>query len=149
MEPGGAPAPGVPGVGKRLLSSAYEALLAFAVAFFAGLAFYGAAQGRLVGEARLLFQAYIFLVLGVYFIACWTRGGRTLPMQTWRMRIVRLDGGPVEIRRAALRYALAWVSLLALGAGFLWAWLDRDRQFLHDRLAGTRIVESGDASERR
>jgi len=149
MKPGGAPAPGVPGVGKRLLSSAYEALLAFAVAFFAGLAFYGAAQGRLVGEARLLFQAYIFLVLGVYFIACWTRGGRTLPMQTWRMRIVRLDGGPVEIRRAALRYALAWISLLALGAGFLWAWLDRDRQFLHDRLAGTRIVESGDASERR
>ena len=143
MEPGGAPAPGVPGVGKRLLSSAYEALLAFAVAFFAGLAFYGAAQGRLVGEARLLFQAYIFLVLGVYFIACWTRGGRTLPMQTWRMRIVRRDGAPVEIARAALRYALAWISTMTLGAGFLWAWIDRDRQFLHDRLAGTRIVKAG------
>jgi uncharacterized RDD family membrane protein YckC len=57
------------------------------------------------------------------------------------MRIVRRDGGPVEIGRAALRYALAWISLLALGAGFLWAWFDPDRQFLHDRLAGTRIVQ--------
>jgi uncharacterized RDD family membrane protein YckC len=151
MTPGGAPAsgPAVPGVGKRLLSTVYEALLAFAVAFFAGLAFYSATQGHLSGKARVLFQAYVFLVLGVYFIACWTRGGRTLPMQTWRMRMVRRDGAPVEVGRAALRYVLAWISLLALGAGFLWAWLDRDRQFLHDRLAGTRIVESGHASDHR
>ena len=151
MEPGGAlpSGPAVPGVGKRLLSTVYEALLAFAVAFLAGVAFHGATEGRLAGGERLLFQVYLFLVLGLYFVTCWSRGGRTLPMQTWRMRIVRLDGAPVEIRRAALRYALAWISLLALGAGFLWAWLDRDRQFLHDRLAGTRIVESGEASERR
>ena len=143
MEPG-APVPlepGVPGVGKRLLSTLYEALLAFALAYFAGLAFRGAAEGRLAGETRLLFQVYLFLVLGIYFIACWSRGRRTLPMQTWKMRIVRRDGGPVEVGRAALRYALAWISLLALGAGFLWAWFDRDRQFLHDRLAGTRIVQ--------
>jgi len=122
----------------------YESLLAFATAFLAGLAFYGAAEGRLAGETRLLFQTYLFLVLGIYFIACWTRGGRTLAMQTWRMRIVRRDGAPLGVGRAALRYALAWVSLLPFGAGFLWACLDRDRQFLHDRLAGTRIVATGD-----
>jgi len=132
--------PAVPGVARRLLSLLYEALLAFATAFFASMAFYGAAQGRLSGEMRLLFQIYLFLVLGIYFIACWTRGGRTLAMQTWRMRLVQRDGAPVGVGRAALRYALAWVSLASLGAGFLWAWFDRDRQFLHDRLAGTRIV---------
>jgi uncharacterized RDD family membrane protein YckC len=53
---------------------------------------------------------------------------------------VRCDGAPVGVGRAACRYALAWISLLSLGAGFLWAWVDRDGQFLHDRLAGTRIV---------
>lgn len=141
MEPAGTPlaGPTVPGVGKRLLSAAYEALLAFAVAFLAGLAFYGAAAGRLAGGQRLLFQAYLFLVLGIYFVWCWSRG-RTLPMQTWRMQIVRHDGRRVEVGRAALRYALAWLSILALGSGFLWAWFDRDRQFLHDRLAGTRLL---------
>jgi len=142
MEAGGAlsSGPAVPSVGKRLLSTVYEALLAFAVAFLAGLAFHGAAEGRLAGAGRVLFQVYLFLVLGIYFVACWSRGGRTLPMQTWRMRLVRRDGGRVEVGRAALRYGLAWLSLLVFGAGFVWAWVDRDRQFLHDRLAGTRIV---------
>src|SRR6267142_2383857 len=145
MEPGAPlpPGPSVPGIGRRFLAIVYEALLAFAAAFLAGIAFYGAAQGRLVGETRLLFQIYLFCVLGIYFIACWSRGGRTLPMQTWRMRIVRRDGAPVGVGRAAVRYALAWISLLSLGAGFLWAWVDRDKQFLHDRLAGTRIVMTG------
>jgi len=138
------PGPAVPGVGIRLLSTVYEALLAFAVAFLAGLAFRGAAQGQLTGGTRLLFQVYLFLVLGIYFSWCWSRG-RTLPMQTWRMRIVRRDGAPVEVARAVLRYALAWISTMTLGAGFLWAWIDRDRQFLHDRLAGTRIVKAGKA----
>ena len=96
---------------------------------------------------RLLFQAYLFVVLGIYFVWCWSRG-RTLPMQTWRMRIVRRDGAPVEVTRAALRYALAWISTMAFGAGFLWAWIDRDRQFLHDRLAGTRIVKNGEGVAR-
>jgi uncharacterized RDD family membrane protein YckC len=148
MEPGAplTPGPTVPGIGRRFSSVVYEAVLASAAAFLAGVAFYGAALGRLTGEMRLLFQIYLFLVLGIYFITCWSRGGRTLPMQTWSMRIVRRDGAPVGVGRAALRYVLAWISLLSLGAGFFWAWIDRDRQFLHDRLAGTRIVMTGDAS---
>ncbi|MFN9122921.1 MAG: RDD family protein, partial [bacterium] len=41
---------------------------------------------------------------------------------------------------ALYRYLLAWPSVLAAGAGLAWALVDRDRQFLHDRLAGTRLV---------
>jgi len=146
MEPQAPLAPGlaVPGVGRRLLSMVYEALLACAVAFLAGIAFWAAAAGSLAGEARLLFQIYLFLVFGAYFVACWSRGGRTLAMQTWRMRVVRRDGASIGAGRAAWRYALAWISLLPLGAGFLWACVDSDGQFLHDRLAGTRIVTTGD-----
>ena len=134
----------MPGIGRRLLAMAYEALLVFAIAFVASIAFYGAAQGRLAGAMRLLFQAYLFLVLGFYFVACWSRGGRTLALQTRRMRVVRSDGAPLGVGRALLRYALAWISLVPLGAGFLWACFDRDGQFLHDRLAGTRIVGNGE-----
>jgi len=120
----------------------YEALLALAIAFVSGLAFYGATEERLSGETRLLFQAYLFLVFGIYFIACWSRGGRTLAMQTWKIRIIGREGAPIGAGRAALRYVLAWVSLLPLGAGFLWAFVDPDGQFLHDRLARTRMVTS-------
>jgi len=132
----------VPGIGRRLLSMLYESLVVFAILLFAGLAFYGAANGRGSGGTRHAFQFYLFLVLGIYFVACWSRGGRTLPMQTWKLRLIRGDGLPVGVGRALLRYALAWPSLLLFGGGLLWAFLDRDRQFLHDRLAGTRIVMS-------
>ena len=118
----------------------YEALVVFALAFFAGLAFYGVANGSLSSELRKVFQLYLFLVLGIYFVWCWTRGGRTLPMQTWKMRLVQEDGLPVGVGRAMLRYVLAWPSVALLGCGLLWAFFDRDRQFLHDRLAGTKIV---------
>jgi uncharacterized RDD family membrane protein YckC len=129
-----------PGVARRLMSMVYETLIVLAVVLLAGLAFYGVVSGRLEGGVRHLFQLYLFLVLAVYFVVSWSHVGRTLPMQTWKMRIVRDDGLSIGIGQAILRYVLAWLSLLSMGAGFLWALFDRDRQFLHDRLAGTRIV---------
>src|SRR3979490_159556 len=106
MDSGALAPPGgtVPGIGRRALSMLYESLVVFAIAFFAGLAFYGVAHGRLSGNMRLLFQLYLFLVLGTYFIACWSRGGRTLPMQTWKVRLRPgggLSGGGVPAARRA------------------------------------------------
>ena len=79
---------------------------------------------------------------GTGFVAFWTRGGQTLPMKTWRIRLVRHDGAPVGVGRAVHRYLLAVLGLAAAGVGFAWALVDRDRQFLHDRLAGTALVEA-------
>lgn len=129
-----------PGFGRRILSMAYELLLAMAVAFFAALPFYGAVDGRLSGIPRFAFQCYLIATLGLYFTWCWHRGGQTLPMKAWQIRLVNAKGGAVTVRQAALRYGLAWVSLLALGTGFLWALVDPEGQSLHDRLSGTRIV---------
>jgi len=137
-----APLPAAAGIARRLASLLYESLLAFAVVFFAGLLFYGAASGRLSGLIRSLFQIYLIVILGLYFVWCWHRGGQTLPMKTWKLRLASADGGPVSVLRAALRYLLACLSVGLAGTGFVWAVFDRDRQFLHDRLAGTRIVRS-------
>lgn len=118
----------------------YEALLVFAVMFFSGMAFQGAASGPLSGWPLRLFQLYLFLVIGIYFMWCWLRGGQTLSMKTWKLKLENADGGKVTPPQALFRYILAWFSLLFAGLGFLWAFVDRDRQFLHDRLASTRIV---------
>src|SRR5207249_1491251 len=66
MDSGDLAPPGltVPGIGRRVLSMLYESLVVFAIAFFAGFAFYGATQSRLSGDTRLAFQLYLFLVLG-------------------------------------------------------------------------------------
>lgn len=85
---------------------------------------------------------HVFVVLGAYFIWYWRNGGQTLAMQTWRLRLVdTADGGPVSLNRAMIRYVLTWPSLLCFGAGIVWSLFDRQKQFLHDRLAGTRIVQ--------
>ena len=78
-------------------------------------------------------------VVGAYFVGFWTRGGQTLAMKTWRIRLEAAAGGPVDTARAVRRYLFALVGAAALGFGFLWALLDREGQFLHDRLAGTRL----------
>jgi uncharacterized RDD family membrane protein YckC len=61
-------------------------------------------------------------------------------MKTWHIKLVTESGNPVSKRQALARYLIGTAGLLLLGVGFLWAFVDRERQFLHDRLAGTRIV---------
>ncbi|MBL8483080.1 MAG: RDD family protein [Rhodocyclaceae bacterium] len=131
---------------RRLASMLYEALLMLGVL---GLGFMvpnlvlGVVwQISVPGWAAWL---HLFLLMGLYFVWYWVNGGQTLAMQTWRVRLVDAvrGGAPVPVSRALLRYLLSWPSLLFFGAGLLWALLDRDRQFLHDRLAGTRVVFLG------
>lgn len=126
-----------PGIARRLASLAYDALLALAVAFFAASAFFIAAGGApLEGWLLRAHQLFLAAVLAAYFLWCWLRGGQTLAMKTWR---IRLTG--ITPRKALLRFALAMV-LVPTGIGLLWALVDRDGQFLHDRLAGTRQVRA-------
>lgn len=118
----------------------YESLLLAGVIFFAGLLFFLVGGGTLEGWPRHAFQIYLFVVIGLYFVGSWRRRGQTLAMKTWKLRLVGADGAKVTLRQALLRYLLAW-PCFALGAlGILYAPFDRDRLFLHDRLAGTRIV---------
>ena len=114
----------------------YEAILLFAVAFFAGWVFFFASGGRdaTAGWLRYALQLFIFTVFTAYFLWCWLRGGQTLAMKAWGIRLV-----DVTPRKALVRLLLSGI-LLPTGASILWALFDCDRQFLHDRLAGTRLV---------
>lgn len=128
------------GLRRRLASMLYESLLllgVLALTFMVPLLILGVGTNYTPpGEVLWL---YVFLVLGAYFVWYWHRGGQTLAMQTWKLRIVTANGDAVTLKQGWLRYALAWPSVLS-GCGLLWALIDRDRQFLHDRLAGTRII---------
>ena len=90
---------------------------------------------------RLLFQFYLLFVVGAYFVWFWIHGGQTLPMKTWRLKLITAEGTPPGFGQATVRYLFAVAGLTLAGLGFLWAAADRDHQFLHDRLAGTKIVK--------
>ena len=115
---------------------AYEAVLLFAVAFFAAWVFFFASGGRdaTSGALRHELQLFILVVFAGYFLWCWLRGGQTLAMKAWGIRVVHVTPG-----KAIARFLLA---LALLPVSIAWALFDRDRQFLHDRLAGTRLVNA-------
>ncbi|MGG1944415.1 RDD family protein [Trinickia sp. NRRL B-1857] len=156
-------AAGVPSIRRRLAALVYEGVLLFGVVFIAGYLFGTLTQQRNGLTHHNLLTIWVALVVGAYFVWCWTRGGQTLPMKTWRLRLVATETGrPPSVARALARYIAAWLwflpplalhpllqlsvpaTLAATAAWFaLWAaaaCLDPARQFLHDRLAGTRIV---------
>lgn len=81
-----------------------------------------------------------WLVAGLYAVISWRRGGQTLGMRPWRLRVVDAAGARPSWRALWLRYAVGTVSLLAAGLGFWWAWVDRDRLAWHDRASGTRVA---------
>jgi uncharacterized RDD family membrane protein YckC len=153
-----------PGVARRLACFVYEGVLLFGVVMIAGYLFSSLTQQRhaLLGRGGL--QAFLFVVLAVYFTWFWSHGGQTVAMKTWHIRLVTAQGAPVSQPRALLRYLLAWLWFLpallgaqrsglasggmifgTLAAGVLGyaglAWLRRDRQFWHDAVCGTRLID--------
>lgn len=152
-----------PTVRRRLLAMLYEAFLITAVeglAIFVYLLATGNRHTPAIDHGR---NAVFFLVAALYFIHAWSGSGHTLAMKTWRIKVVALGHARVPLRAAAVRYLLAWMWFLpALAACYLFnlrsagqvctalaigiaiwaltAFLDRDRQFLHDKIAGTRLI---------
>jgi uncharacterized RDD family membrane protein YckC len=160
---GDLPAPiAAPALRRRLAAMLYEGVLLFGIVFIAGYLFSTLTQQRNGLTHHNELMAWIGFVLAVYFVWFWTHGGQTLPMKTWQMKVVDARGRPVKTGRALVRHVLAWLwflpplalhpvfglaipqTLIVLAAWVaFWAaavWLDPARQFLHDRIAGTRIV---------
>ncbi len=128
-------------LGRRAIAIGYELLLVSAVLFAGAVIVVPLTRPLDPLLARPMLQSALFALAGVYFIWQWLHGGQTLAMKTWRIRIVAAGGAPLDVRRALLRFALATAGTVLFGAGFAWALVDRDRQFLHDRLAGTMIIK--------
>ncbi len=150
---------------RRFACMLYEAVLLFGVVFLADYLFDTLTQSTHALMFRHGRQAWLFLAIGAYFVVSW-RYGQTLPMKTWHIRLVDRTGASPGLGLGIARYVLAWVPVL-LGAGlvwtglqvtgwpsmsslivfaplalFVWSWFDREGQFLHDRLLGTRLVST-------
>ncbi|MBL0726827.1 RDD family protein [Piscinibacter sp. HJYY11] len=158
-----------PSLRRRLACLLYEALLLFGVTLVSG--FVGTLVLKITGAAtatsyHVIMQIVGVAVWGLYFVWFWTRRGQTLPMQTWRIKVVTATGAPLTVTRAALRFAACalWIApayllaklnhwsatteLTAVGIGIVvYALLSRlhpQRQFWHDALCGTRLVTTPD-----
>ncbi len=82
----------------------------------------------------------LLAVSAAYFVVSWGRGGQTIGMRAWRLRVVGVDGRRLPWPRALLRFAVALVSLAAFGLGFIWCLFDRKQRGWHDIAARSHLV---------
>jgi uncharacterized RDD family membrane protein YckC len=133
------------GVLRRFGAMLYDLLLVTALLFIVTALFLPFTGGEAITPERSVFveriyQAVLLLVVVVFFCLFWTWRGQTVGMLAWRLRVERSDGTLLTWRDALLRLGGACVSLAALGLGYFWIWIDRDRLTWHDRWSGTRVV---------
>ena len=152
-----------PSLKRRMACWLYEGILLFAVTFMAGYLFSTLSQTRYALDNRHGLQAFVFLVLAIYFTWFWHKG-QTLAMKTWHIRVVDSHGNSITQKQAFIRFLFSWVwflpplclsglfsysgldSLLVLSVWVaVWALLtkfQKQGQFWHDIWAETRLIRS-------
>ncbi|NBW67561.1 MAG: RDD family protein [Betaproteobacteria bacterium] len=150
-----------PSLKRRMACWLYEGMLLFGVIFIAGYLFSTLSQSRHGLSNRPGLQAFVVLVLAIYFTWFWHKG-QTLAMKTWRIRVLDLNGAGLTQGLALKRFVLSWLwfapplalawmlempvmpALASMGVWVvLWAGsstMAPGGQFWHDVWAGTQLV---------
>jgi uncharacterized RDD family membrane protein YckC len=131
-------------LGLRLLALLYDLLPLLGLWFLAGVLGVVLTGGALDPHRlvyKILMQGIVLAFTGGYFVISWTRGGQTIGMRAWKLRLTMRDGSRVPLLAALLRFFLACLSLALLGAGFWWSLFDPQRRTLHDALSDTRLTK--------
>ena len=133
------------GLPRRLAALLYDGLLLLAIfmivtALFLPLTGGEAITPRTNPALEYLYRAVLAAIVVLFYGAFWTRGGQTLGMASWRLKVEREDGTRLTWGDTVKRLGAAVLSWLPLGLGYLWILFDRDRRAWHDRLSRTRVV---------
>ena len=155
-----------PSLSRRMACFVYEGLILFGIGLIPGAI--GALFVALTGHQHPLqsdsaLRVITFTIYAVYFTWFWSMRGQTLPMQTWHIRVVTARGGPLTQPRALMRFIAScawfapaallasvnswtrWQGLGAIAVGViayaLLTLLHPQRQFWHDTLCGTRLID--------
>jgi len=128
--------------GWRLMAITYDCLPMIPLLMITSAVFLWINGGRTVEHQPVLGGLEfltIWLLVGAYFVLSWRRGGQTVGMRPWRLKLVAADGRPASVRALWLRYAVAWLTPVF---GLLWALFDAEHRALYDIASGTLLVRT-------
>ena len=126
-------------LGRRLGAIVYDGLLVIALQLLGTVPFVALAGGDIVEPGTLTHQLTVLAIAWLFFCGFWSRAGKTLGMQSWRLQIETTDGRRPGLGVATVRFFAAILSWLPLGLGYWWQIWDRDGLAWHDRISGTRL----------
>ena len=131
------------GLFKRLATVIYDGLIVIAILFLASaiaMAVVGAIMGaEAITEQQILisnpiYSAWLILCWFSYYAWCWRKGGQTLGMKAWRLKLITADNNKMTYSNALLRFFSSF-----LGLAHLWALLPGKRGW-QDIISKTDIV---------
>jgi len=90
----------------------------------------------------------LFITWFLYLGWCWRKGGLTLGMRAWRVRLVFKGGEVPGWSLCLLRFLVSLVSAAALGMGFIWCLFNNERRSWHDLATASILIRSQADSNR-
>jgi uncharacterized RDD family membrane protein YckC len=126
------------GLPRRLIAMVYDLMVVTGLVFFVGAIATG--LNRMEAVNGPVFQSLIFLVIFGFFAKFWTSGGQTAGMKAWKLRAETMDGRPMTIQQALVRFIAAILSMGCFGLGYLWIFFDKEKVTWHEKISGTRTV---------
>ncbi len=148
---------------RRLMALLYDLLAVIAIVMVVGYVCQRVTGGTLIninGHAQIAwwYQPLQALVVSAYFVVSWLRGGQTLGMRPWRIRVTTNQGGRVSFLQSLGRLLVAALPMLLLelapwaglrgalwAVGLAWAFwfgfaaIDPERRGIHDVIARTQL----------
>jgi uncharacterized RDD family membrane protein YckC len=133
------------GLFRRLFAIIYDSFLLIAIMFVASAIEIAFNHGKAIQSGDAIYPYYlgslVFLSY-LYFAWFWTHGGQTLGMKTWRLKLVAVNGTPLNWQTAAIRYCAALLSWGFLALGFIWSLVDSENRCWHDMISKTRLIDT-------
>nr|WP_297459517.1 RDD family protein [uncultured Halomonas sp.] len=126
------------GLARRLAAMLYDLLVLVALWMLIG--FIGVAANGGEANESPLFHSVLFVVTFTFFAFFWMRGGMTLGMQAWRLRVQNSDGRPLSLMQCLLRFVAAAFSLAVGGLGYWWMLFDSEKRSWSDIASDSRVV---------
>lgn len=125
---------------RRLGAMLYDSLLILALLFLATIPFLFFTTEDAVAPETLAYQLTLLAVVYIFLVGFWCRRGSTLGMLAWGLRVETADGSLATVGQGSVRFLVAAISLLAVGLGFFWQLIDKDKMTWHDRASKTRLM---------
>lgn len=129
----------MPGLFRRLAAMFYDSLLLIAILALVTALILPINDGQAIEPGNWVYRGVLLAVIFLFFAFFWSRGGQTLGMRAWRLRLVNDQGQTPTFTQGLKRCCFALISGAALGLGYLWVLVDSKRLSWHDRWSNTHL----------
>ena len=130
---------------RRLAALGYDSLVLISLYIIMGFVLVGIATALNDGNPPGAFPmavnlSVMFTICFFYYSSSWRRGGQTIGMKAWRIKLINNETRPIQLSQCMLRTGIGFFSLVVFGLGFLWPLFDKKQRTWHDMASLTRVV---------